>query len=295
MNVLALTLCASLASSALAADEPVSRVFVWVREASDVEMRLTASDVPSLRYLARSGTSFPEVGRTSLDEVAAAVRKAAAGARAPCREITDDGSGTAVIGEGDDNDGGKPSALDELQRRLGKPPPKQRTSDAESPPVEKPDRVDGGGSTLDRLRKRAGGKSTAGSSPPAKSRRGDFAQRAVATFDAGARFVLRVDRRSATSSDITRRDNDLGRLMRTCRVDAKAANDARRGIVAVVLIADDGTGAVVMAGRGVGRALVCRRTLNAEDIGRGLASLLRGSATKQPAWIDEALKAGGKR
>ena len=55
-----------------------TRVFVWVRPASEADLQLSTKDAPNLRKLARYGASLPRLGSIDAEVLASELRKSGA-------------------------------------------------------------------------------------------------------------------------------------------------------------------------------------------------------------------------
>ena len=93
-----------------------TRIFVWVRPASEADLQLSSKDAPNLRKLARCGATLPRLGSIDAETLASALRKSGAGLpEGKFREL-----GQKEKAGGDS----KPAASDALARlraRFGKP------------------------------------------------------------------------------------------------------------------------------------------------------------------------------
>ena len=55
-----------------------TRVFVWVRPASEADLRLSTANAPNLRKLARCGATLPRIATLDTDILASELRKSGA-------------------------------------------------------------------------------------------------------------------------------------------------------------------------------------------------------------------------
>ena len=91
-----------------------TRVFVWVRPASEADLQLSAKDAPNLRKLARCGAALPRLGSIDAEVLASELRKSGAGL--PEGKFSELGQKAA--------EDGKPAVSDALARlraKFGKP------------------------------------------------------------------------------------------------------------------------------------------------------------------------------
>ncbi len=102
-----------------------TRVFVWVRPASEANLQLSAKDAPNLRKLARCGAALPRLGSIDVEVLASELRKS--GASLPEGKFRELGQKAAA--------NGKPaagSALARLRAKFGKPKA-PKTEDKKAP------------------------------------------------------------------------------------------------------------------------------------------------------------------
>lgn len=253
--IVAATALAAVVGFASPLAAQASKVIVWVRPASEDEMRLTPSSSPSLRRLARSGVSLPGISRVSDAEVVHALREF--GKSLPERQFREIG----VVGKASDND-----ALAALRKRFGKPPPASKKDAA----------------AVERLRKAGGGKGgrgveiAGGSATSGTTRRSSrLAKDVIGALDDGARLVLKVESRRPTDATEQRElDDRLASLAETIG----AFDGLERVALVVVLVPQSGRPALLIAGQGLKRARVSRQRPDAADLVAGLARLVRAAA-----------------
>ena len=91
-----------------------TRVFVWVRPASEADLQLSAKDAPNLRKLARCGAALPRLGSIDAEVLASELRKS--GASLPEGKFRE-------LGQKAGGDGKPPvsDALARLRAKFGKP------------------------------------------------------------------------------------------------------------------------------------------------------------------------------
>ena len=91
-----------------------TRVFVWVRPASEADLRLSTANAPNLRKLARCGATLPRIAPLDTDILASELRKS--GARLPEGKFREIGQKTEAVAKASVND-----ALARLRAKFGKP------------------------------------------------------------------------------------------------------------------------------------------------------------------------------
>jgi hypothetical protein len=239
-----------------------SKVVVWVRPASDDEMRLLPSSSPTLRRLARSGVSLPGLSRVDATEVVRALREL--GKSLPKRQFRELGVATKNP---------EKDALSALRRRFGKAPPASK-KDAEA---------------VERLREAGGGKGGSvevdgdSAASATKPRSSPLTKDVMDALDDGVRLVLKVESRRPTDATEQRQlDDQLTSLGETI-----GAFDGLEPVaLVIVLLPESGRPALLIAGRGVKRARVSRQRPDSDDLAAGIARLVRASATKgDPTWL----------
>ena len=90
-----------------------TRLFVWVRPASDADLRLSKSSAPNLRKLARCGAALPRLSSLASDALAAEMRKS--GGLLPQGKFSELGQAAAAA-----NTPAAGGALARLKARFGK-------------------------------------------------------------------------------------------------------------------------------------------------------------------------------
>jgi hypothetical protein len=303
---IALTFAAALVVPALGQDEAPGganaqalaadgrRVVVWVRPASDEEMRLSPEAAPALRRLAQSGVSFPALGADAGGEVVAALRKL--GAELSAERLF----GPAF--EGCFREVGAPAnapvrsdPLAELVARFGKPPP---VSKEEAEAVARLRRASGskrdrglevdeaGAGDSERTPASAGNETTAAAVWTAE---------VASAFSGGARLVLRIDRVDAA---LPARGEDRRAADRTLEALAEeigGVEGRNASVLIVVLVPPSGPPALIAAGGGFRNGRVVRKQPSAADIAAGVGRLVGGSSAIElasggdAAWLAAAL------
>lgn len=239
-----------------------SQVVLWVRSASEEELRLPADSASVLRLMVRRGVSFPSANRLERSRLLEAARRLGQELGSAFREVQ---LGSA----------GKSGALAELASTLGKPPPI-------TPEEEK---------ALERL-----GKGTAGSdlegSPPAgaspteeePSAEDDPAVAAVASL-AGAlreksRWVLALDGGASTESAAgLDRDMLLGEIIRAVfkvdtRGEKRSGDEPPRRTLVLLLLVETRSPVLVIMGPAFKKGRIHRERLTLADLMAGLRRLL---------------------
>lgn len=111
-----------------------SRVFVWVRPASEADLRLSTADAPNLRKLARCGAALPRLSSLDTNLLAAEMRKS--GALLPQGKFSELGQKAAAAAA--PAEGG---ALARLRKKFGKPKDKDTASKPATTSVATPQMV----------------------------------------------------------------------------------------------------------------------------------------------------------
>ena len=269
---------ATLIDSSDAAEGAASKVVVWIRPAAATEVELSPTDVPALRRLARRGASFPSLGFVDGNELVTSLRKLGKSLGAgkfheigappsSSGETQRGGSGGAGSGGAGSGGAGSGGALDELVRRLGKPPPVSK-DDADA---------------VSRLRKASGGRGrsvevSGGAEPKPKAEpkrsSSQLSKEIEGALGDGARLVLRVDALVPASGEEQRaRDRELESL-------AEVVGAYDRGgpaILIVVLLPQGQRPVMILAGQGVKKARVSRRRPDGKEFLAGVRGILRAA------------------
>lgn len=151
-----------------------TRVFVWVRPASEADLQLSTKNAPNLRKLARCGAALPRLGSLDAAVLASELRKS--GARLPEGKFREIGQKTSA--------GDAPAVSDALARlraKFGKPKAPK--------PAEK-------------------------KSPQTSAATTKLVSKVFDSFDGGARLVLKKEPKMTASADHCRElDKRIGEMI----------------------------------------------------------------------------------
>ncbi len=257
-----------------------TQVVVWIQAASEKAMRLSRTEAPSLRDLARKGISFPKLGLVVRDTLTKHLRATGKELGKAYREIS--------IGEPSKDD-----PLAKLISQLGKPSPVSEKEKKAFERLRAASEPTSDGSPAAKREKKPRAKTNAKRDRKTKpAERAD--QKVLKALATGARLVTLVDTLPANVEDKTRDRNFL--ISRIARATFSGwggrGNPSHRSYLFVVLIPETGSPALLMAGHALKRGRFFNRELDSEDIVAGVKALLASSSKRRleglPDWLSEA-------
>jgi hypothetical protein len=284
-----------------------SQLLVILKPASDAEMRLSPTEAPLLRELARAGVSIPNAVTAKSEAIIAALRALREPLKEGYREL-----GTAP-GSSSESPAGGAGGFAELVGALGAPPPVSEAEAlalrriAEASRLARPDpAVDG---------------STSGAAPStnaaAPSKDGSLASKSSdlpssleesvrAALDGGVRVVLvELPRDPGGGGSGANGGATLAALLDAASAPAPgrpgARSQSRRPRVAaghfvlVVLVPDEGNAALIFQGPGVRPARVLKHEISPAELAAALGRLVGASEAEVGTAGDALLGACGRK
>ncbi|MBN1441495.1 MAG: hypothetical protein JXA90_02250 [Planctomycetes bacterium] len=275
-------------------DRPAQLV-VWIRPASDAEMRLDPESAPALRRLARQGVSFPALAPLAREPLIASLRQLGREISPDYREVT------ARVDSPEDS-------LARLLSDLGAPPP---ISQEEEKALERLRHAIGRENGRAGMQAAAKGESGRDDEPASKVAAPEAPGGGAASQDAaepalieesvldalsgGARLTLILDgEQPSPESPGDRREEALDRIATSLLAGlARRRKLSASSALLVVLFPEDGPPALIAAGHLLKRGRMLGAALDAREIVAGVRRWLgesgRGTPAEKAAWVDEIL------
>lgn len=229
-----------------------TRVFIWVRPASEADLQLSAKNAPNLRRLARCGAALPRLASLDAGALASELRKS--GASLPEGKFREIGT---QAGSAAGPSKGPPSASDALARlreKFGKP---RVPKTPENPNIPEKKSVQTSAATT------------------------KLVSKVFNSFDGGARLVLKKEPKMTESDDHCRElDKRIGEMISEFNLEKGGGEVA----LVVILVPTSGSAALLAAGNGFKRARICKGSPRTADIAAGVTGLIDPGSKTTANW-----------